>query len=182
MKRAAQFGLMFALLAGVGAATAQTTPGLPDPLLPPVQTGSGAADGSVRTLIPSLIALRRPTAPLSFDINPGNFPPAQYPARYLSAPQEFSVFSSASTPWTVQLEVHSALDAQGQAIPTDRLSYRVNGGPWIKALGVPQVVMSGVGATPGWTPLRIEVALDLQGGETGGDYDFDLTFTALVLP
>ncbi|KQR41100.1 hypothetical protein [Deinococcus sp. Leaf326] len=182
MNRAAQFAVSLALLAGFGPATAQTTTVLPDPLLPPVQTAPNAADSSVRTLIPTLIALRRPTAPLAFDISPSNFPPAQYPARYLSPSQEFSVFSSASTPWTVQLEIHTAIDEQGQAIPTDRLSYRVNGGPWIKALGVPQVVMSGVGATPGWMPLRIEVALDLQGGETGGDYDFDLTFTALVLP
>ena len=49
-------------------------------------------------------------------------------------------------------------------------------------LGAPQVVMSSVGPTPGWMPLKVEVALDLQGGETGGSYDFDLTFTAQVLP
>ena len=182
MNRAAQFAVLLALLAGTGPATAQTAPALPDPLLPPVQTTPTSADSSVRTLIPSLIALRRPATTPAFDISASNFPPAQYPARYLSPAQEFSVFSSASTPWTVQLEIHTALDEQGQAIPIDRLSYRVNGGPWIKALGVPQVVMSGVGATPGWAPLKVEVALDLQGGETGGDYDFDLTFTALVLP
>ncbi|MFC5847538.1 hypothetical protein [Deinococcus petrolearius] len=180
MNRAAQLGPLLAvlLLAGLGPVAAQTT----DPLQPiPVQPSS-TADSSVRTLIPTLIALRRPTAVPTFDITTSNFPPTQYPARYLGTPQEFSVFSSASTPWTVQLEIHAAPDDQGQTIPTDRLSYRVNGGPWIKALGVPQVVMSSVGPTPGWMPLKVEVALDLQGGETGGTYDFDLTFTAQVLP
>lgn len=181
MNRAARLGVLWALLAGVGPATAQTTPAFPDPLLPPV-TAPGTADSSVRTLIPTLVALRRPATVPAFDISTNNFPPTQYPARYFSDPQEFSVFSSAATPWTVQLEIQPELDEQGRAIPVDRLSYRINGGPWIKVLGAPQVVMSSVGPTPGWMPLKVEVALDLQGGETGGSYDFDLTFTAQVLP
>lgn len=164
------------LLAGVaGMATAQTiTP-------PPVPTGT---DGTVRSLIPSVIAIWRPTAAanLSFDLNSKNFPPLQYPVRYLAPAQQFNIFSSATTPWTVQLELHTQPDAQGRTLPIDLLSFRVNDGPWIKATGVPQVVMSNVGATPGWMPVKLEFALDLTGEEVGGDYAFDMTFTATVLP
>lgn len=143
-----------------------------------------STDGTIRSLIPNTIAIRRPatTTTLSFDINAGNFPPAQYPARYLAQPQDFSLFSSAATPWIAQLEILSQPDSQGRTISTNLVSFRVNGGPWIKATGLPQVIMSGVGATPGWVPLKLEVALDLEGGEPGGDYTFDLAFTAVVLP
>lgn len=163
--------LLLALLTS-GYTTAQTTP--------PVDT----TDATVRSLIPNIIAIRRPNtaASLNFDINANNYPPLKYPARYLAAPQAFSIFSSATTPWTVQLEVHTQPDSQGQTIPLNLISFRINDGPWIQATGVPQVVMSATGATPGWMPVKLEFALDLAGGEIGGDYAFDMTFTAIVLP
>lgn len=141
-------------------------------------------DGTVRSLIPSTISIRRPDTVknLVFDINPGNFPPRAYPARYLAQPQEFSIFSSATKPWTVQVELRPQPDLQGRTMPARLLSFRVNDGPWIRATGLPQVIMSNVGPTPGWLPLKLEVALDLEGGEAGGDYAFDVAFTAVVLP
>lgn len=146
------------------------------------QSTDAPSDGTVRTLIPNLVALRRPAQPLTFDLSAGTFPPLEYPVRYLSPGQDYSVFASVASPWTLQLELRGQPDEHGRTLPSTLLSYRINGGPWIKATGTPQVVLSQVGPTRGWQPLRLELALDLTGDEPGGDYNFDLTFTAQVLP
>lgn len=142
------------------------------------------SDATVRPLIPSVIALRRPVeaTAITFNLDATNYPPKTFPAQYLAPPQLFSVFSSASTPWTVQMEVQAQPDTAGRVIPGKQLSFRVNDGPWIPVTGGPQVVMSSVGPTPNWAPLKVEFALDLQGGEYGGEYAFDVAFTAIVLP
>lgn len=177
--------LLLALLLTGGRAQG-TLPGVP-PLPGVPLPGSPApapaeTDAAVRPLIPDVISIRRPGTPVTFEINPANYPPAQFPVRYLSAPQAFSVFSNASRPWTVQMEVHTQPDAQGRALPSQQLHYRVNGGPWTEVTGTPQVVLSNVGPSLGWLPLKIEFALDLTGAEAGGAYAFDVAFTALVLP
>ena len=172
-----------------GHAAAQTLPplpGVPVPGAPLPGTGSPEApsqtDATVRPLIPDVISLRRPNTAVVFDINAGNYPPAKFPARYLAPSQAFSVFSNASKPWTVQMEVHSQPDTQGRALPSKQMHYRINSGPWLDVTGAPQVVFSHVGPSGGWLPLDIEFALDLTGAEAGGNYLFDVAFTALVLP
>ncbi|WP_161780298.1 hypothetical protein, partial [Deinococcus sp. RL] len=157
--------------------------GGPLPLPPVPVTAPAQTDALLRPLIPELVVLRRPPAgSVAFDLGPGNYPPAQFPARYTAPPQAFAVFSSSPRPWTVQLEVRSQPDALGRALPLPALSYRVNGGPWTRVTPGPQVVLSGSGPSGGWLPLNVEFALELTGAEPGGAYLFDLTFTALALP
>lgn len=183
--------LLAALLLGAlsgGNAPAQTLPpppGVPVPGAPLPGTGTPPAsqtDATVRPLIPDVIALRRPNTAVVFDINAGNYPPKAFPARYLAPTQAFGVFSNATKPWTVQMEIHTQPDTQGRALPSKQVQYRVNGGPWLKVTGAPQVVFSNVGPSGGWVPLNIDFALDLTGAEAGGSYLFDVAFTALVLP
>ncbi|RJF71664.1 hypothetical protein D3875_08870 [Deinococcus cavernae] len=149
------------------------------PLTPLVQP-----DITVRPLIPGLVSLRRPSTggPVTFNLNASTYPPAQFPARYPSAPQPFNVFSSASTPWSVQMEVRSQPGQGGRMLPPRALLYRVNGGPWLPVAEVPQVILSSVGPTPGWLPMTVEFQLELQGGEVGGEYGFEVLFTATALP
>lgn len=175
------------LLAALTSLPAQAQGTFPfDPLKPvnPPLTPLVQPDITVRPLIPGLVSLRRPstTGPVTFDLNSGNYPPAQFPARYPSAPQPFSVFSSASTPWSVQMEVRSQPGAGGQTLPPKALLYRVNGGPWLPVAEVPQVILSSVGPTPGWLPMSVEFQLELQGGEVSGEYGFEVLFTATALP
>lgn len=174
-----------ALLLGLlGLTDAQTFPF--DPLRPgnlPV-TPLVQPDATIRPLIPGLVSLRRPstTEPITFNLNASNYPPAQFPARYPSTPQPFSVFSSASTPWSVQMEVRSQPSTAGHTLPPKALLYRVNAGPWLPVAEMPQVIFSSVGPTPGWLPMAVEFQLELQGGEVSGDYGFEVVFTATALP
>jgi len=139
-------------------------------------------DQQLRPLIPNLIALHSPPANVDFQINSKNYPPAAFPARYLSTVQAFKVFSNAATPWTVQMEVRLRPGKGGSVLPLKQLHFRVNGGPWLDVTGTPQVVMSAIGPTQGWAALNLEFALDLLGNEAVGDAGFDLSFTALALP
>ncbi|EYB69201.1 hypothetical protein DEIPH_ctg011orf0193 [Deinococcus phoenicis] len=196
MRRVLLFTLLLTPWLG-GGGRAQGTPPLPilpgvTPLpgvtLPSSLPGSGVTpaqpetDATIRPLIPDVISLRRANVSVTFDINAGNYPPAQFPTRYLSSPQTFSVFSNTSKPWTVQMEIRSQPDVQGRTLPSRQLHYRINGGPWLDVTGAPQVVLSNVGPSGGWLPLKIEFALDLTGAEAGGGYVFDVAFTAIVLP
>ncbi|MCP2015233.1 hypothetical protein L1280_002394 [Deinococcus sp. HSC-46F16] len=156
---------------------------LPFPALPLPSPAPAQTDALLRPLIPDLIVLRRPAVTeVAFDLGPTNYPPAQFPARYLAPAQAFGVFSSSARPWTVQLEVRAQPGVEGRTLPLPGLHFRVNGGPWVQVTPGPQVVLSGTGPSAGWLPLNIEFALDLTGAEAGGGYLFDMTFTALALP
>ena len=147
------------------------------------QSAPPEPDAVVRSLIPDVISLRRPPeSAVTFDLSVLNYPPAKFPARYLSNTQEFAVFSSSARPWTVQLEVVPHPDVHGNLLEVGKLSYRLGGGEWLPVLPTSQVLISGVAPTLGWTPLTLEFALDLTGAEVGSDSGFDLRFTASLLP
>lgn len=139
-------------------------------------------DAQVRPLIPNLIALRVPETQVDFQISNKNYPPAAFPARYVSTVQAFNIFSNAASPWTVQMEVRPRPGEGGSVLPLGQLHFRVNEGPWLGVTGTPQVVMSDTNPTQGWAKLNLEFALDLLGSEAVGDAGFDISFTALALP
>ncbi len=158
--------------AGLGSgALAQSTPTKPDTV--------------IRSLVPAVISLQSPAqGSIDFDITALNYPPAAFPARYFAAAQTFAVLSSSDKPWTVQMQVTPSADPSPlpRALPDLKgLFYRLNGGSWLPVVATPQVVLSGVAATLGWQPLKLEFALDLQGGEIDQE-SFAVRFTATLLP
>ncbi|WP_161880681.1 hypothetical protein [Deinococcus alpinitundrae] len=149
------------------------------------QSAPAQPDTVIRSLIPAVISLQSPAqASIDFDITALNYPPATFPARYFSAAQTFAVLSSSGKPWTVQMQVTPSAGPSPlpRALPDLKgLFYRLNGGSWLPVAATPQVVLSGVAATLGWQPLKLEFALDLQGSEISQE-SFEVRFTATLLP
>lgn len=181
MPRAAQGALVLALLAGFTAAHAQTGT---TPTPPPIPSVAGTEpDVKVRALIPDVITIRSPNAPLAFDIGTKNYPPEKFPYTYYSAVRPVAVYSNAQGSWNLQLNVEDILDKQGaKLIPASQFAYRINQGPWIQGGTGPQVIYAQNGPTSDWLNLDLEFSLTLNGTEQGGDYGANITFTALRLP
>ncbi|HEX7022876.1 MAG TPA: hypothetical protein VF171_08460 [Trueperaceae bacterium] len=139
----------------------------------------------VESLIPHVIAVRVPTTTLSFDLSHSdNYPPVTFPARYpLSQPDggalPMQIFSNTDGFWSISLEIDDITDEDGALlIPASQILYRVNGGVWLRANSVPQVIFTGSGRTHGWQEIRVEFALELLGSERAGSYRVNATLTA----
>lgn len=141
-----------------------------------IQTAAAQATWLVESLIPEVISIRVPTTTITFELDTGTYPPAQFPARYPATQPTggvlpVQVFSNADGLWNLILEVPDLLSDTGTTlVPASHVLYRVNGGLWLHADGNPQIVYSQDGATVGWLEIRIEFALELDGSEKAGTY------------
>ncbi len=147
------------------------------------QTPQTPPDWLVQTVIPNALTVRVPKAGLSFAIDSLNYPPQAFPAQYPAQPFPVDVFVNTPGTWNLQVQLRDIRDDNGVLlIPVSHILFRVDGGPWLRANGTPQVIWTQRGATVGWQRVPVEFTLELDGSEQGGSYNTHATFSAIVLP
>jgi hypothetical protein len=144
----------------------------------------GQATWIVESLIPDVVSVRTPTTSIAFEIDRGQYPPPEFPARYPATRPEggtlpVQVFSNADGVWNLILEIPDLQSDVGlEVVPARQVMYRVNDGAWLRADGNPQIVYTQRGATLGWEEIRIDFALELTGHEQAGGYLLNAVLTA----
>lgn len=91
--------------------------------------------------------------------------PAYYPVRDQVGPLRLTVFSQVQNAALV-LRAVSLLPVTGQALPTDRVEYSVNGGPWQRVSTVQVIALV---PDSGQATYDIALRLRLEGDETAGE-------------
>lgn len=144
------------------------------------------ATWQVETLIPDLVSVRVPSTRIAFALPAGAYPPAEFPAEYPATEPEggvlqLEVFANVEGVWSLTLEVPPLEAAGGGAwLPAEQVLYRVNDGLWLRAGGVPQVIVSQPGPTNGWQGITLEFRLELTGVELAGAYSLNAVIAATV--
>ncbi len=153
-----------------------------------VPLGHAQATWVVQTVIPGVISVRTPTTTIAFQLDLGSYPPPAFPARYPATSPKggvlpVGVFVNQTGVWNLLLEIPDLLDERGnRLIPSDRILFRVNQGPWLRGSSAPQVFYTGVGKTQGWREIRLEFALELTGREPPGRYAVNVAVSAVREP
>lgn len=133
----------------------------------------------VDVLVPGVISVRAPADALAFDLSGTSYPPLEFPAVYPGGTLPLQLFSSSDDAWSVSLQISDIIDAEGLLlVPADQIMYRINGGTWLRANGLPQIIHTQTGPTFGWLEIRVELALELTGNEQAGNYGITTTVTA----
>lgn len=140
----------------------------------------------VDVLVPNVISVRVPSTQIGFALTLDDYPPNAFPARYPATSPTggvlpVQVFSNATGPWTLQLQIPDLLGASGQGVVTaDQVLYRVDGGAWQRASSLPQVIYTGNGPTGDWLEIDIEFEIELRGTESAGSFGVDAQLTATL--
>ena len=146
----------------------------------------GQSTWQVDVLIPDAVSVRVPTTQISFQVDLDNYPPNAFPARYAGSTSAgdtlpVQVFSNATGPWSLLLQVPDLLGAEGQgAITADQVLFRVDGGSWQRASSAPQVIFTGSGPTTDWVTIDVEFEVELTGREAAGSFDVNAYLTASI--
>ena len=144
------------------------------------------ADRAVEVLVPEVLSLWSETTEIAFDLAQVDFPPREFPRRYLatSLPDGIllvEVLATATGAWEVHLQIEDLVDPSRQArIPSEQILFRVDDGPWLRADGSPQVILTGTQPTMGWRPVEIAFALEVKGNERAGVYEVTSLLSGLT--
>lgn len=145
----------------------------------PFSSAAAQATWPVQLLIPELISIRAPTDAINFDLSGQGYPPLEFPVTYPGGTLPVQLHSSSQQIWTVSLEVSDIVSDNGMLlVPASQITYRVNGGGWLRANGFPQVIHSQNGPMMDWLEISIDFALELTGSERAGAYQVTATLTA----
>jgi hypothetical protein len=136
-----------------------------------------------------VIQARTPVQGIAFTFTLGtNYPPASFPALYKATNLDkgvmpFQVYSTVPGTWSLLLEIPDLRNGTGKLlVPAKQIMYRVNGGPWFRANGAPQIIYTQVGPTRDWQDLQLEFQIELLGDESAGQYVAQALFSALTQP